>query len=138
MKWRPEDDIDRPTTIWDEVLVEMKWLREDYKCDTKRKRTFLLNVARPCVYEARQRLLRIYRGYEEGNSERLLSGEPVIPARARDEYFRQGLLQQDNAPEPSSEGEETSHSFESLSTNSKRQAETPAIAFSSKRLRKMS
>ncbi len=87
MRGRVQNDVDRPRTTWDDVLQEMKWLREDFKCDEERKKIFLHDVAKPCVQGARERLGRIFRRHEEEDSINMLRCESTIPNWAREEYL---------------------------------------------------
>ena len=140
MKWRVQDDIGRPRTIWDDILVEVKWLREDYKCDIERKKGFMREVAKPCAEEALQRLQRICSRFEEEDSGQNLRNESTTPEWAKEEYSAQRVLPKEHGPEPLSEEGVSEHDITSQSPNQfpaggKRKAATRAGGRKSKRLR---
>lgn len=143
MRWRTQDDIDRPRASWDDMLMEMRWLREDFKCDVERKKIFIREVAKPCADGARQWLQRICSRSEEEGSGQVVGREPTIPGWAREEYLTRRILPEYHWREPTSEGGEaseldhTSHSSEAFPTKGKRKAETPAGARRSRRLRNL-
>jgi hypothetical protein len=141
MNWRTHNNIERPRTTWDQMLVDLKWLREDNKCDVERKKIYLRKVAKPCIHVARQRLQRIHFKHDDGNRNQMLSCVPAVPEWAREEYLAQQVLPQDTGPEPSSDREDaaelspTSTSSKMPITREKRKAETPASFSRSKRVR---
>ncbi|ERF69140.1 hypothetical protein EPUS_01096 [Endocarpon pusillum Z07020] len=138
-KWRAQDDTGRPRTIWDDILVEVKWLREDYKCDIERKKDFMREVANPCAEEALQRLQRICSRREEEDSGQNLRNESTIPEWAKEEYSAQRVLANEHRPEPLSEEGVSEHDIASQSPNQlpaggKRKAATLRGGRKSKRL----
>lgn len=142
MKWRVQHDIDRSRTIWDDILVEMKWLREDYKCDIERKKDFMREVANPCTEEAMRRLQRIYLSCEEEEPGQTLKNESTIPEWAKVECFAQRILPMEHRPEPMSEEGAREHKITSKSTNQlpaggKRKADTLVGSRRSKSLRNL-
>jgi hypothetical protein len=141
MNWRTPNNIERPRTTWDHMLVDLNWLREDYKCDVERKKIYLREVVKPCIHAARQRLQRIHFRHDDGSWNQMLGCVPAVPEWAREEYLAQQVLPQDPGPEPSSDREgaaelgPTSASSKMPTTGEKRKAETPASFSRSKRLR---
>jgi hypothetical protein len=109
MKRRCQQDINQSRTAWDDMLSEMQWLREDYRCDIERMKILECEVAKPCADEARQRLQRNQSSLQLEDSAPVLSFRRSIPEWAREEYIRQQIQPKDDRPEPSSDGEEASH-----------------------------
>jgi hypothetical protein len=105
MRWRTQGSIDRPHTPWDEMLLEMKWLREDFKCDAKRKKMLIGELAKPWDDGNRQRLQRMCSNLVEVGSGRGMGSKSSISGWARDEYLEQRTRSKDKGPEATSGGE---------------------------------
>lgn len=86
MKWRVPNELEPTRTTWDEMLVEMEWLRGNFKCDAERKDIFFRTVAKPCSDAAHHWFQRIHSRYGEGGSDRVdqvLRCGPNIPGSAK-------------------------------------------------------
>ena len=140
MKWRSQNEVDPPRTVWDDMLVEMMWLREDFKYEAKRKKNFMLKVAKSCVEGALKWHERICAKVGGECSSQTLGCGTTIPGWAREEYLAQLVLPEKHGPGPSSEGEKaleldpTVEYPEALPKQSERRAEPRASFRRSKRL----
>jgi hypothetical protein len=143
MSWRTQGSTDRPNTPWDDMLLEMSWLREDFKCDAERKKILMGEVAKRWDDGNRQRLRSIWSNLEEAKSGEVVRRKSTISDWARDEYLGQRILANDHGPESTSEGEDASKlnhascSSEPLLSEGKRKAETIVEGRRSKRLRNL-
>ena len=143
MRWRTQGSINRPHTSWDEMLLEMEWLREDFKCDAERKKMLMGEVAKPWDDENRQRLQRICSNLVEAGSGQVVGSKSTISGWARDEYLEQRTLSKDQGADPTSEGEEdsernrTSWSSGPFPSNRSRKADPSVGARRSNRLRNL-
>lgn len=113
MEWRRLNELEGLRTMWEDVLVEMKQLREDFKRQARRKKIFSCKVAKPCSDQARHLLQRIHSRYGTVSSNPLyemLPSGPIIPVWAKEDYLalRARLPPEDDGPEPSSDSEEAS------------------------------
>jgi hypothetical protein len=109
MALRAQNDPDPPRTAWNDLLMEMKWLREDFKCDIERKKAFYHDVAKLCINEAPQWRQRISsRCRTEGSDETPRYGPTVrdIPEWAREDYLSRLLRLPGSGLAPISHAEE--------------------------------
>jgi hypothetical protein len=143
MRWRTQGSIDRSNTSWDELLLEMKWLREDFKCDAERRKMLMGEVAKPWDDLNRQWPRRMCPNFVGAGSDQGVESKSTISGWARDEYLEQRTLSKDQGPEPISEGEEdsernhTSLSSGPLLPKGSRKADPPVGARRSKRIRNL-
>lgn len=100
MGMRAQSEIPTPKTPWDDMLAEMKWLREDFRCEPGRREAFFREISGPCIQEAHRRLSSTSEG--KGWAPGL---EPSVPEWAKKEYLVQTLLRQATQPEPAYEAE---------------------------------
>ena len=108
MRWRIRNNVDPPRTSWDRVLAEMKWLREDYKCEAERKRLSLHAAAQDCIDGAGIRNEKMRLRHDEAALSQPPECGSTIPEWAREEYITQITRSQDNVPAPSSSNAEVS------------------------------
>jgi hypothetical protein len=108
MRWRVQNDVDPPRTTWDDMLVEMEWLREDFKCEAERKATFLCNAAKECTLTAGGWTQRMRSRYVEAGSYQTLESGSTIAEWARNEYLAQIAQPQDTVLDVSSDSREAS------------------------------
>lgn len=109
MKWRVPNELEPTRTTWDEMLVEMEWLRGNFKCDAERKDIFFRTVAKPCSDAAHHWFQRIHSRYGEGGSDRVdqvLRCGPNIPGSAKKDSLPERVRPPvDGGPAPLTETE---------------------------------
>ena len=108
MRWRIQNAVDLPRTIWDDMLLEMEWLREDFKCESERKAILLHNAAKGCTLVAKAWIHRLRSKYVEAGSYQTLESVSTIAEWARAEYFAQIAQPQDPVVDASSDSREAS------------------------------
>ena len=139
MRLRAQSEISTPKTAWDYLLEEMKWLRDDFRCEPGRKQDFFQEISGPCMQEAHQRLENL-RSTSEGEKS-APEAKSSVAEWARQEYLVQISLRQDKAPQKASEAkmnlgsDVNAESLKQLPARKKNSQSVPGMR-RSKRLRK--